>query len=66
MSDMGDSAIGIVVRPWVETSNYWPTRFALMQALKERLEAAGCSFPYPQRDVYLFQEGGGADAPSAG
>lgn len=65
VSEMGDSAIGIVVRPWVETSNYWPTRFALTQALKERLEAAGCSFPYPQRDVHLFQEGGGADAPSA-
>jgi len=66
VSDMGDSAIGIVVRPWVETSNYWPTRFALTQALKERLESAGCSFPYPQRDVHLFQEGGGGEAPSAG
>jgi len=66
VSDMGDSAIGIVVRPWVETSNYWPTRFALTQALKERLESAGCSFAYPQRDVHLFQEGGGGEAPSAG
>lgn len=58
VSEMGDSAIGIVVRPWVQTPDYWPTRFALTHALKERLEAAGCSFPYPQRDVHLFQEDG--------
>lgn len=65
VSEMGDSAIGIVVRPWVQTPDYWPTRFALTHALKERLEAAGCSFPYPQRDVHLFQEDGDGETGGA-
>jgi small conductance mechanosensitive channel len=40
----------------VRTEDYWATRWALTRALKERLEAAGCNVPYPQRDVHLFHE----------
>jgi small conductance mechanosensitive channel len=53
VSEMADSSMNIVVRPWVETADYWPTRFDLIRALKEQLEAAGCNIPYPQRDVHL-------------
>jgi len=28
-----------------------------MRQLKEELEAAGCSIPYPQRDVHLHSDG---------
>lgn len=58
VSEMGDSSVNLVVRPWVKTSDYWATRFDLTRALKEQVEAAGCSIPYPQRDVHLFQEQG--------
>jgi len=60
VSGLGDSSVDIVVRPWCKKEDYWDLRFHLMQALKEQLEAAGCSIPYPQRDVHFFQ------APSAG
>jgi len=55
VSGLGDSSVDIVVRPWCKKEDYWDLRFHLMQALKEQLEAAGCSIPYPQRDVHLFQ-----------
>lgn len=55
VSEMGDSSVNLIVRPWVATSDYWTTRWDLTRALKEQLEAAGCSIPYPQRDVHLFQ-----------
>ncbi len=55
--EMGDSSVNLVVRPWVATPDYWATRWDLTRALKEQIEAAGCSIPYPQRDVHLFQEG---------
>ncbi len=55
VSEMGDSSVNLVVRPWVKKEDYWATRWALTKALKENLEAAGCSIPYPQRDVHLFQ-----------
>lgn len=55
--ELGDSSVNFVVRPWVRTDDYWPARFALTRALKEGIEAAGLSFPYPQRDVHMHQAG---------
>jgi small conductance mechanosensitive channel len=55
VSGLGDSSVDIVVRPWCKKDDYWDLRFHLMQTLKEQLETAGCSIPYPQRDVHVFQ-----------
>ena len=55
--ELGDSSVNLVVRPWVAGSDYWAARWDLTRRLKERLEAAGCSIPYPQRDVHLFPKG---------
>lgn len=56
VSNLGDSAVTILVRPWTETTNVWPLRFALTKRIKERFDEEGISFPFPQRDVHLFQE----------
>jgi small conductance mechanosensitive channel len=56
VSELGDSSVNLVVRPWCNASDYWPLRFDLTRRLKEELEAAGCSIPYPQRDVHVHQE----------
>ena len=55
VSNLGDSSVDIVVRPWCKTEDYWNLRFDLTRSLKEGLEAAGCSIPYPQRDVHMYQ-----------
>lgn len=55
VGELGDSSVNIVVRPWCARSDYLELRFALMRQFKEKLEAAGCSIPYPQRDVHLVQ-----------
>jgi len=55
-SELGDSSVNIVVRPWCTKEDYWPLHFDLTRRIKEGLEAAGCSIPFPQRDVHLFQE----------
>lgn len=60
VSEMAGSSVNLVVRPWVEGSDYWATRWALTKTLKERIEAAGLNIPYPQRDVHLFREDGDA------
>lgn len=54
VGELGDSSVNLIVRPWVSTADYWPTRWDLTRALKEQLEAAGCSIPYPQRDLHVF------------
>ena len=55
VSELGDSSVNIVVRPWCTKEDYWGLRFDLMRTFKERLEAAGCSIPYPQQDVHMYQ-----------
>jgi len=56
VSNLGDSSVDIVVRPWCAGSDYWALRWDLNQRIKEGLEAAGCSIPYPQTDVHLHQK----------
>ncbi len=56
VSELGDSSVNFVVRPWCKGADYWDLRFDLMRALKEGIETAGCSFPYPQTDVHLHNK----------
>jgi small conductance mechanosensitive channel len=57
VANYGDSSIDFWVRPWVNTSDYWDIYFELHMTIKEKLDAAGVTIPFPQRDVHLFQEG---------
>ncbi|MEM8547060.1 MAG: mechanosensitive ion channel domain-containing protein [Pseudomonadota bacterium] len=53
VAELADSSVNFVVRPWVKTSDYWPTRFDLTQRIKERLDEEGISIPFPQRDLHI-------------
>lgn len=53
--ELGDSSVNFVVRPWVSADDYWPARFDLTMAIKNALDEAGLSIPYPQRDVHIHQ-----------
>ncbi len=57
VSELADSSVNLVVRPWVKGADYWSVRFELTRSLKEQLEAAGLSIPYPQQDVHVFSTG---------
>jgi small conductance mechanosensitive channel len=56
VAELADSSVNFVVRPWVATGNYWPTRFDLIENLKKALDANGINIPYPQHDVHLFTQ----------
>jgi small conductance mechanosensitive channel len=56
VSNLGDSSVDFVVRPWVNAADYWALKFDFTQAVKEKFDAEGVSIPFPQRDVHLFQE----------
>ena len=58
VAELGASSVDLVVRPWCAGADYWNVRFDLTKQLKEGLEAAGCSFPYPQQDVHMHQVSG--------
>ena len=60
VAELGDSSVNIVVRPWCRGTDYWNLRFDLTRELKQQLEAAGCSIPFPQRDVHVIPAEGEA------
>ncbi|MBU0664589.1 MAG: mechanosensitive ion channel [Proteobacteria bacterium] len=55
IAELAESSIQIVVRPWVQTSDYWDVRFDLTEKIKISFDEKGISFPYPQRDVHIYQ-----------
>jgi small conductance mechanosensitive channel len=55
ISALGDSSVNIRVRPWTETPNVWPLRYDITKRIKERFDEEDISFPFPQRDIHLFQ-----------
>jgi small conductance mechanosensitive channel len=55
VSELADSSVNLVVRPWCTAADYSRVRWDLTRAIKERLEEAGCTIPYPQRDVHVHQ-----------
>ncbi len=50
---MGDSSVDFQVRVWCRTSDYWDVWDRATQAVKEALDAANISIPFPQMDVHL-------------
>ncbi len=54
VSELGDSSVNFVVRPWVNTDDYWDVYFDLTKNLKLSLDENGISIPYPQRDIHMI------------
>ncbi|MBL4636432.1 MAG: mechanosensitive ion channel [Kofleriaceae bacterium] len=53
VSELGDSSVNFVVRPWVKVEDYWDVRFDLHERIKIAFDENGVSIPFPQRDVHL-------------
>jgi small conductance mechanosensitive channel len=53
VSELGDSSVNFIVRPWVKTADYWTVYWDLHRAVKEAFDANGISIPFPQTDMHL-------------
>ena len=53
VSELADSSVNFVVRPWVETGDYWAVRFDVTEKVKLAFDENDISIPYPQMDVHL-------------
>ncbi len=49
---LGASSVDIICRVWVSRADYFPVKWALTKAVKERFDAAGVTIPFPSRTVY--------------
>lgn len=53
VKELGDSSVNFVVRPWVNTADYWPVYFELTENIKLALDEADITIPYPQMDIHI-------------
>ncbi|UUO23175.1 mechanosensitive ion channel [Colwellia sp. M166] len=56
VSELADSSVNFVVRPWVKSSDYWPTYFDLLEKIKTELDNEGIEIPFPQLSVHMNKE----------
>ncbi len=55
VSELADSSVNFVVRPWVARADYWNVFWDTHEKVKLELDASGISIPFPQTDVHLHQ-----------
>jgi small conductance mechanosensitive channel len=56
VSELADSSVNLVVRPWVKSEDYWSVYFDLTEKIKTTFDKEGISIPYPQQDVHIIAE----------
>ena len=53
VSELADSSVNLIVRPWVKNSDYINVYYSLLEEIKKRFDQEGISIPYPQSDVHI-------------
>ncbi len=53
VSELGDSAVNLVVRPYSAPEDYWSIYFTIYEEGKIALDKAGIEIPFPQVDVHM-------------
>ncbi|MDG6773863.1 mechanosensitive ion channel [Thiomicrorhabdus sp. ZW0627] len=56
LSELGDSSVNFIVRPWVKSGDYWKVLWDMNEKVKLTFDEEGISIPYPQMDVHLHKQ----------
>jgi len=56
VSELADSSVNFVVRPWVKKEDYWGVKFDLTRKIKEAFDENGIEIPFPQQVVHMMSE----------
>ena len=54
VTELADSSVNLSVRFWAKNEVFWDRHWYTIEESKTRLEAAGVTIPFPQRDVHFF------------
>ena len=55
VDNLGASSVDIGLRIWVNTADYWDTKWRLLENIKYALDENNISIPYQQIDVQIKQ-----------
>jgi small conductance mechanosensitive channel len=53
VSELGNSSVNFVVRPWVLSQDYWDVRFDLTEKIKLAFDENGYTIPFPSQDIFI-------------
>lgn len=56
VSELADSSVNFIVRPWVNSADYWAVLWDTTEAVKVRFDEENISIPYPQMDVHVSKD----------
>lgn len=56
VSELADSSVNFIVRPWVNSADYWDVLWETTEKVKLRFDEEGISIPFPQMDVHLHKQ----------
>ena len=56
VSELADSSVNFIVRPWVNSSEYLPVKYSLLEEIKNTFDREGISIPYPQTDIHIHEK----------
>ena len=56
VSELADSSVNFIVRPWVKNPDYLDVMYSLTEEIKKRFDEEGISIPYPQSDVHIHND----------
>ena len=57
VSELAESGVNFVVRPWVSGANYHAVKFDLTERIKLGFDERGFTIPFPSRDVFVHHLG---------
>ncbi|MBN2232372.1 MAG: mechanosensitive ion channel [Deltaproteobacteria bacterium] len=68
VQELADSSVNLQLRVWTSAGDFWDVWWDLKKHVKESVERAGLTIPFPQQDVWLRgeHETGGLAAESRG
>lgn len=56
VNELADSSVNLTIRAWTTKEDYWATRNSLQEEIKNALDKAEISIPYPQREMHIISE----------
>jgi len=56
LSELWDNSVNFNYRFFVKSSDYWSTRYDILETVKKTFDKKGISFPFPQRDIHMYNE----------
>lgn len=65
VESMAESSVNLQLRGWATNDEYWQTFWDLNKRVKEEIEKAGLTIPFPQRNVHVVSKARNEDVAEA-